>query len=151
MCPFHVQCNFRNPGRIWRGVIGAAVLVDFGERRVGQTQLQVELLQVIRDIGIIVRIHDGNRRSTAIPGHRPAVQGDAVNPIRMFNLGWQIAGRAGRGMGGDAEARGCRVQQGCGNRTHADGRENDTRFQNLNLCSASGIHSLASFQTSLRL
>src|SRR5262249_32017061 len=62
--------------------------------RIGEAELQVELVQVVSDVGIIIRIDDRDRGATSVAGHRAVIEANLIETVSMPNLGGRVAARA---------------------------------------------------------
>src|SRR5262245_2022480 len=100
MGPLHVEGFLRLPsaGAIRRRRRGAAGLADLDEAgRVGQTEANIELMQVEGDIRVVIRVDDGDRLARA-------VEPELIDTVRVPDLKGRVAGwgrGADRGRGPD--------------------------------------------------
>ena len=80
--PLDVDGDLVAPTGVAHRQAAAAGLVHLGEhRRIGDAELEVELVQVAGDVGVIEGVDDRNGRSRAVAGHRSTAEADLVEPV----------------------------------------------------------------------
>ena len=98
--PLDVERDLGGPAAVGGRRAAPAPLVDFGEGRVGQSELHVELVQVVGDVRVVEGVDDGDRLTATVADH--AVEADVVEPIAVADLGGRVAARPGAAQRLDA-------------------------------------------------
>ncbi len=112
--------------RVGRRQAGAAILVDAGDGRRGQTELGAEGVQVRLDVRVVIGIHDRNRLARAVPSD--GAEADLVEPVGLLNLRRRVRA-GGRGTVGDQRAH---VEHRAGNEGgRGGGAENFSDFETV--------------------
>src|SRR5207244_13549861 len=93
--PLDVEGDFLRPTSVSRGHGAAVALIDLREGGVGQTKLEIKLVQVVVDCRIVVGIHNGDGGAAAISSR--AVEADLIEAVGMADLRGRIACAAGCG------------------------------------------------------
>src|SRR5260370_41020120 len=81
--PFHVERDLLGPADVGLRKAAAAALVHFSEGRIGQAELEVELVQVAGDVRGVVGVHDGDGRAAAVAGHRAVPKRDLIEALGL--------------------------------------------------------------------
>ena len=93
--PLDVQRDLRGPTAVRRRGRAAAGLVHLREARgVGKAEDLIELVQVVGYVRIVVGVHDGDGRPSAVGRDRTAVVANLVKPVGVSDLGGQSPRRA---------------------------------------------------------